>query len=141
MGSVLLLEPPAAVAPSCSWPRRRAMLVSVSSGVAAILAPMLGEIGMEIVDPDEASAVGEHTIIVAEADRGTRLLQMIQDMRRRAGRDAFLVGITGWWCDCEPELRAVADALLHAPLRASECRALLEMLPAIELTPTPAGAR
>jgi hypothetical protein len=117
------------------------MLVSVSPGVAGMLAPMLSEAGLEITEPPDLAAVDKHAIVVAEGDRGTRLLQMLQEMRRRDGRDAFLIGITSWWCDCEPELRLVADALLHAPLRASECHALLETLPMTEMTPSPAGIR
>ncbi|MBI2760652.1 MAG: hypothetical protein HYX51_04405 [Chloroflexi bacterium] len=107
------------------------------------MAPMLSEAGLEIAELTEASEIRDDSIVIAEADRGTRLLRMLQDIRRRAGSDSFLIGITGWWSDCEPELRAVADALLHAPLRDNECRALLQALPAIEMprSPAPAGIR
>ena len=138
MGSVLL-EPPAA-APFCTLPRRGAVFISVSPGVAGLLTPMLNEAGMEIADVTEAAAVPDESVVIVEADRGARLVQMLQDVRRRAGNDSFLIGITGWWSDCEPELRSVADALLHAPLRDKEFRALLQALPDMKIAPSPAAA-
>ena len=72
-------------------------------------------------------------LVIVEHDRGPGMMALV-----RAVRDllpgAVVIGITGWWADVEADVRREADAVLHVPLSARECKDVLPALPTVART-------
>jgi len=85
--------------------------------------------GFEVVQvPCGARVVGP-AVVIAEADCAVELVRAVPDLDRPGPRP-LVVAVTRWWNENETELRRVADAVLHAPLRQSEFAPVLTHLAA-----------
>ena len=128
--SAVLARNPAVVEPRFlpSGPPR-AVLIGLTPSMRAALAPSLRSAGFDVL---ESASVEEHdcraAVVVVEADHDPRLITAVRAACRSTG-DAFIVGVVGWWSDHEPEVRRLADAVLHVPLRAPQVRAVIDALP------------
>lgn len=76
--------------------------------------------------PCGARVVGP-AVVIAEADCAMELVRAVPDLDRPGPRP-LVVAVTRWWNENETELRRVADAVLHAPLRQSEFAPVLTHL-------------
>lgn len=105
----------------------RAVLLGTSRHVTGILAPALREHGFEVVQMPCGSRPERPAVVVVEADCAVELLRAVPDLDTRGPRP-LVVAVTRWWNENETELRRVADAVLHAPLRRAEFAPVLAHL-------------
>jgi hypothetical protein len=101
------------------------LLLDVSPRVRAALLPILAAAGLEAAPDDGPPYDG--AVYIIEADRGAGLLTITRELRRRA-EGALVFALTGWWSDVEHDLKHMADAVLHVPLRHEEWREAAELV-------------
>lgn len=133
MGAALAPERPASAPASDPGshpsPAPRAVLLGTCRHVTGILAPALREHGFEVVQVPCGSRVARPAVVIAEADCAVELVRAVPDLGGPGPRP-LVVAVTRWWNENETELRRVADAVLHAPLRRSEFAPVLAHLTA-----------
>ncbi len=133
MGAALAPERPASALdsdPGFSPPQvPQAVLLGTSRYVTGILAPALREHGFEVVQVPCGACVVRPAVVIAEADCAVELVRAVPDLDRPGPRP-LVVAVTRWWNENETELRRMADAVLHAPLRQSEFAPVLAHLAA-----------
>jgi hypothetical protein len=134
MGAVLAPErraPASGSDPGFSPPQApRAVLLGTSRYVTGILAPALREHGFEVVQVPCGSRLERPAVVVVEADCAVELLRAVPEPGTPGPRP-LVVAVTRWWNENETELRRVADAVLHAPLRRAEFAPVLTQLKAV----------
>ncbi len=108
----------------------RAVLLGTSRHVTGILAPVLREHGFEVVQVPCGSRLEGTAVVIAEADCAVELVRAVPELGTLGPRP-LVVAVTRWWNENETELRRVADAVLHAPLRQAEFLPVLAHLTAV----------
>jgi riboflavin biosynthesis pyrimidine reductase len=90
---------------------------------------VLREHGFEVVQVPCGSRPERPAVVIAEADCAVELVRAVPELGTRGSRP-LVVAVTRWWNENETELRRVADAVLHAPLRQAEFAPVLAQLTA-----------
>jgi len=96
--------------------------------VRSVLAPVLRDAGYDVINASEGARIDTAAVVVVEADSGEALLRALSGLGRSLVRP-HVIAVTGWWNENENELRRIAGAVLHTPLREGEYRSVLRALP------------
>jgi hypothetical protein len=101
------------------------MLLDVTPAVRDRLEPALRDSGFDVLSSDTIEdRILDADVVVVEADRGFRMLSGARALRGLLD-SSYLVGVVGWWSEYEADLAHVADAMLHAPVREDDLRAVV----------------
>jgi len=107
----------------------RVVLVEVRPGTRSLIEAVCAGHGCQVASYSgrgEAATAGAELLII-EADRGGVAVAMGRQLRVEAPAVPIAVVLT-WWSEYEPEAQATAEFVMHAPLRESEVKRVLEIM-------------
>jgi hypothetical protein len=94
-----------------------AVLVEPSGTVAARVIEAIASRGFRVhVTADPEPLIESAALVVVEADRGARAVDMIRRLHARRP-ELPIAGVLAWWSDDEREIAGIARYVLHVPLR------------------------
>ncbi len=112
--------PSAARLPSLSVYQPLAAFLGVRDPVRQALGAALVDAGFAVVDAGEPLIWPDSAVLaVIEPECALAAGRLVGQLRAAAGMP-LVVALAGYWCEFEPELRRLADAVLHTPLRRDE---------------------